>query len=178
MDTKQEFKKIHLTDALGEITWCEDRINDSDVAYVPESKLKEAELIIDKANKASTLFIGSEYHNDPAYLIKCAEKSIHAHVESIKTQVKRTKEAEAEIKKCHEVVEDFIKSESETEDKLTHRAEIIRVYQKKYSEAEAQNKRLMKLLNKYLNLGKTNDISLNKEVFDELNNSAGKPTGG
>ena len=59
---------------------------------------KRLEKIIDKANKASRLYIGSEYFNDPAYVIKCAEISIGGYVESLKAQIRRAKKAEAKNK--------------------------------------------------------------------------------
>ena len=62
-----------------------------------QAQLEKAEAIIDKANKCSRYYIGSEYYNDPAYTIKCAEKSIDGYVEGIKTQVRRAKKAQAQL---------------------------------------------------------------------------------
>ncbi len=41
-DLKRYFPVIYLTDELGEVNWCHDRITDEDVEYMPTSELLAA----------------------------------------------------------------------------------------------------------------------------------------
>ena len=67
-------------------------------------ELLKRKRIVDEANKASNLFMGSEYFNDPAYIIREAEKRINSQLDTILKKVKEIKKLKHDIKNKEQVI--------------------------------------------------------------------------
>lgn len=57
---KQKPPEIYLTDELGETTWCEDKVTDTDTKYHHDDKYKALEVKLQKARECLEFYAGNE----------------------------------------------------------------------------------------------------------------------
>ncbi len=63
-----------------------------------EAELKTANTIIDKANKATTILVGSEYHNSPEAIITGLETLVRDYQSQMQKSILGEKTAKRELK--------------------------------------------------------------------------------